>query len=157
MYLSKNFNIILKDMNNLLLTFSLSLIINYSFSQHSIVPIAGNISSGNSISYTGGQLVNFALSNESGTVNSGVQNPQVIETNSIIEINDLLLNIQIYPNPTTDVVIFKVMNGNGKTIYENVFKSTQETIDFSSFKSGVYFIEIQCKNNLDLSFKIIKN
>ena len=78
----------------------------------------------------------------------------------------LIENIQnnhqiIYPNPTSGKVFFenyfyliekKVYDVNGKL----VLKTFDNTIDFTNYPNGIYYITTQDVNNKIVNFKIIK-
>ncbi|WP_282124790.1 T9SS type A sorting domain-containing protein, partial [Algibacter mikhailovii] len=71
--------------------------------------------------------------------------------------------IELFPNPTsssftltncaaTQITIFDTL---GKMVHRGAIHSEQQTVDISSLKGGLYFIEIE-NNGSVLSKKIIK-
>jgi hypothetical protein len=89
-------------------------------------------------------------------------------TNSSVSISlesvksiDFTKAVQVYPNPTNGIVYLNISNelGNnanvqvtsidGKVVYNatNMSTSTINKIDFSSLKSGLYFVKITSGNN----------
>ena len=73
--------------------------------------------------------------------------------------------ILIYPNPTNGIINLEFANNNvqqikisdltGKTIIEKVNIQQNETIDLSSFESGIYIIKIQTDKEI-ITTKIVK-
>ncbi len=71
--------------------------------------------------------------------------------------------IEIYPNPVVDVLAIKfeplktvyVYNIFGEQVYESSESVTEQTIDFTSFKSGIYVIKGQNKFDETLFVKKI--
>ena len=89
-----------------------------------------------------------------------------VQVNAFVGIETLQQNgISIYPNPTNGIVNFEFANDNiqqikisdltGKTIIEKVNIQQNETIDLSSFESGIYIIKIQTDNEI-FTTKIVK-
>jgi hypothetical protein len=71
------------------------------------------------------------------------------------------LSLKIYPNPTSDKLLFNSnLNLHDKKIYNlegKLLLTTREnSIDLSSYSSGIYFIKVQDENNRITNFKIIK-
>ncbi len=108
-----------------------------------------------SISQTGllqammdGTVTVYATANDGSNVNGSLEitiNTQA----SNISLNNIS-NIQIYPNPTQDILnINNISNGDisifsvdGKLVYQNSINNTNTSIDISSFKNGIYYIVI---------------
>ena len=71
-------------------------------------------------------------------------------------------NLKIYPNPTTDFVFIETeKNINSISVYnmkgEKVTaKINNNSIDFSQFASGIYFLNFVSDDNKHLSIKLIK-
>ena len=74
------------------------------------------------------------------------------------------LNISIFPNPVSDYLTIDnagnnkiqkidLYNTNGQLLYST---TSQETINFSSFESGIYFIQLEIDNQQIITKKIIK-
>ena len=76
--------------------------------------------------------------------------------------------IQIYPNPTNDIVNIQLQNlpenksdiyvydFSGKLILNSSFSDDNTSIDLSNYSTGVYFIKIVTENQI-INKKIIKN
>jgi plastocyanin len=69
-------------------------------------------------------------------------------TGGINSINEAKINPLIYPNPTRDFIHFNTLNTIGKyTIHAAngailLFGNTEDKINISTFKSGIYFMKI---------------
>lgn len=75
--------------------------------------------------------------------------------------------VEIFPNPVSDVLIIEVENFKnfsfeisdltGRILKKSQLTKNQQSIDFTLFSSGIYFIKIQSNNNKDfLIEKIVK-
>ena len=87
-----------------------------------------------------------------------------------VESNSLNGNVNIYPNPTSDMIniAFNQLSGNckinianalGATVYEeNVDQITNsvKSIDLSKYSNGIYFVNIKVQNN-ELRYKVVLN
>jgi hypothetical protein len=69
-------------------------------------------------------------------------------------LSQVLTNIEIYPNPATDILkivnsegdyTFRVINMAGQLVDEGIVK---DEIDISSLNSGIYFVELQNKKGI---------
>ncbi len=75
------------------------------------------------------------------------------------------LELSVFPNPTSERIFIQGQNNNlldyqiinilGKVINQGVY--TSEGIDFSKFKTGIYFVKIDDANGNTLTKKIVKN
>lgn len=83
------------------------------------------------------------------------------KSNSTTEIADIFL----YPNPTDGVInintrftsgTYQVYNLQGKVIIQNILDSTNNSIDFSKFDSGIYLLKIKEDSGKTYFKKIIK-
>lgn len=65
------------------------------------------------------------------------------------------MNVNIYPNPTTDKVNIAmtntstnsplrviIVNANGAVLFDGIMNSLNETVDVKDFSSGVYFLRL---------------
>ena len=88
---------------------------------------------------------------------------------NINENNNVLLNINIYPNPTTGIfiinfakvsnfsnVIVEITNINGQIIRQLTIDNEQLTIDLSRQAKGIYFIKIQTNEQVYTDKIILK-
>ncbi len=72
-------------------------------------------------------------------------------------IDDLILDVKIYPNPTKGEIYIntnslysiKIMNTIGQTIFEEnmLINNFTKTIDLSNYEKGIYYIKIQSRND----------
>ena len=74
--------------------------------------------------------------------------------------NDVLSNIRLYPNPTTDFVYIENIEGPMELEVFNVLgnlkeRSTNKSIDISHYTKGIYFFKINFNRNSQV-FKIVK-
>jgi len=90
---------------------------------------------------------------------------QWLPINATTQINNTESNnVKIYPNPSSnifnvdakDIKNIKVMDINGKIVFENNTNLEATQIDLTNCKSGIYFVEIQT-NNTVVNTKIVKN
>lgn len=87
-------------------------------------------------------------------------------TNSLGNEQFTSTKFKVYPNPTSSVVTIstegfdayklKVTDVTGKVIVTKEFSGAENTLDISSYNTGVYFFEIN-SNNKSETIKIIKN
>jgi hypothetical protein len=85
-------------------------------------------------------------------------------------ISEIAQNAQmlIYPNPSSDFITIslknventhasiKIYNTNGSLVYTNTLNSNNQQINVSSFKAGIYFVELLSDNKTERQ-KIIIN
>ncbi|MDW5289163.1 carbohydrate-binding protein [Formosa sp. PL04] len=82
---------------------------------------------------------------------------------SLDDISDQSINITLYPNPVTDVLIIsngqnsnmEIFNILGKMVLKSNLKSSTESVDLSHLESGIYFVRLTQENTV-LSKKLIK-
>ncbi len=140
--------------------------------QQAITATGGNASgSGGTIAYSVGQIVYTTYTGATGSVAQGVQQPYEI---SIVEVEDhqISLNMQAYPNPTTDYLTlnvgastslsnesmsYEIYNISGKLIESRKIISSSETITMENLPTATYFLKVTNNNNEVKTFKIIKN
>ena len=80
-------------------------------SQQSVSSGGGNSSgSGGSVSFTIGQVTWNMFSGTSGSVVQGVQQPYEISVLNSIDVEDVVLNYLVFPNPTTGSVTLSINN-----------------------------------------------
>ncbi|WP_130736185.1 T9SS type A sorting domain-containing protein [Flavobacterium sp. J27] len=145
--------------------------INNSFSQNSINS-SGNtiISAGNgSISYSVGQVVYTTNFDTSGSVAQGVQQPyEISEVLSSVDFSDLVKDLKIFPNPSTDVLTinmsnlgdtsldYELIDSNGRVLIQEKNIASETNIQVASLPSAIYFLKIKNQNTDIKTFKIIK-
>ena len=82
------------------------------------------------------------------------------------EINELTSLVNIYPNPTTEVLTiqnnssqilkFTLYNSLGELCIDKILSNEINTMDISSYSDGVYFYSLTLEANIIKSGKIIK-
>lgn len=124
---------------------------------------------GGTIAYSVGQIVYSTYNGSNGSVAQGTQQPYEISTISGIEDDHISLNIEAYPNPTSDFIILKIederfqdlsyqiIDINGKLIENKKIVSTTENIPMENLKNATYFLKVTNINQEVKTFKIIKN
>ena len=138
----------------------------YSFAQQNTTVSGGNATgSGGSVSYSIGQVDYINSSGSTGSINQGVQ--QIYEVEDVSGINESSLISAIFPNPTNGILHLDIDNPDQELTYELVdlsgrvlastgIKTTQTTIDLTSFASGEYLLNISSQNALIKTLKIVK-
>lgn len=119
-----------------------------------------------------GEVVTESFSSTGLFLNQGFQqakyNVESISTG--VRNHESDYGIQVFPNPTTDLLLlsstnendikdlkYSILDINGKTLLiGNLTKSTEQ-INFSYFPVGGYFIKFSTANKIIKTFKIIKN
>ena len=138
--------------------------------QQATTATGGNASgSGGSVAYSVGQIVYTTNTGANGSVAQGVQQAYEISIVTGLEDTQISLNMQAYPNPTTDYLTLNVGNFelstlnfqlydiSGKLIESRKIISSTETIATGNLSSATYFLKVSNNNNEVKSFKIIKN
>ena len=138
--------------------------------QQATTATGGNASgSGGTVAYSVGQIVYTTNTGANGSVAQGVQQAYEISIVTGLEDTQISLNMQAYPNPTTDYLTLNVGNFelstlnfqlydiSGKLIESRKIISSTETISMGNLSSATYFLKVSNNNNEVKSFKIIKN
>ncbi len=145
-------------------------IVTVSFAQKDIVVSGGNATGSNgSSSYSVGQVVYTTNNGTTGTVTQGVQQPyEISEVLTAKDFSQLIKDVKVFPNPTTEVLTLSFINQNnieldyqmfdlnGRVIMSQKNISNETTITVSSFPSAIYFLKITNKDKEVKTFKIIK-
>ncbi|NHM00852.1 T9SS type A sorting domain-containing protein [Flavobacterium difficile] len=125
--------------------------------------------SGGSVAYTVGQVGYTTQTGTTGSVAQGVQQPFEISIVLGIEENQISLNMQAYPNPTSNYLTlnigdfdrtnlsFQLFDITGKLIETNKITKSIETIRMENLSSGSYFLKVTRNNKEVKTFKLIKN
>ena len=156
----------------LIIMFSLISAITGVKAQQGFTAAGGGASgSGGNAAYSVGQIVYTTNTGAGGSVAQGVQQPYEI---SIVEVEDhqISLNMQAYPNPTTDYLTlnvgastslsnesmsYEIYNISGKLIESRKIISSSETIGMANLPSATYFLKVTNNNKEVKTFKIMKN
>jgi hypothetical protein len=162
---------ILKTM--MILTFSSSFGFAQSISPQSINSSGTSMSQSNgSLSFTVGELVVLSLTDTEGnTLGGGFTSGATISTASIQEPDGAVLNVKVYPNPTTDLITvaiqetklsyveIEITDMNGKVISSEKYTGIAKNvgINSSSWNIGTYFLKLKGENAEVLGiYKIVK-
>lgn len=135
-------------------------------------PAAGGEGSGRggSASYTVGET---AYQTDDGNGWSAAQGPQqAYEVSELVERSQTVmpeLRMQLYPNPTSDIVNISVQNyekgdlsyqlftSDGKLIEAGSLPDNDATIKMAGYAAGTYLIRISANKQHIKTFKLIKN
>ncbi|WP_353169161.1 T9SS type A sorting domain-containing protein [Flavobacterium sp.] len=134
------------------------------------VDASGGVASGSggTVNYSVGQVVYTTNTGTTGSVAQGVQQPFEISVVLGVEEHQISLNIQAYPNPTTNFLTlnvgkaelstfnFELYDISGKLIESKKITSTTETIRMENLPIAIYFLKISDSNKVIKTFKIIK-
>ena len=130
----------------------------------------GNASgSGGTLAYTVGQIVYTTNTGTTASVAEGVQQAYEISIVQGIDNHSINLELNAYPNPTTNFLTlhvgkaelstfnFELYDIIGKLIESRKIISSSETIAMENLPTATYFLKVSNNNNEVKSFKIIKN
>ena len=144
------------------------LLMNYSLmAQQEVISSGGNYdeTSSGSLSWTIGEATTETVSDGTNTLTQGFQQSNLTVT-EIKNSNLENVNITLYPNPTTDLVIletnnitdldFKIYSTNGKLLKTEKVNNTETQIFFTEYSSGIYFLTISNTKKQIKTFQIIK-
>ena len=126
---------------------------------------------GGSAAYTIGQAAYTNFGGESGSINLGVQQPNLILTVSTNEL-DITLSASVFPNPAStsaslklegesaspiaDDLALNLYDLNGKLVLQQSIHSVITTIPMDHLTNGVYVLQVTRKNIEIKSFKVFK-
>ncbi len=122
-----------------------------------------NSSASGSVSYTIGQLDFQLHSGTGGSCNEGVQQPYLIQSNSLF--NPEEWQVSIWPNPTSKLISIQIqesmlnrtlllLDAQGKCVLNQPLTELNTYLDLATFASGIYTLCIDLEINA--AFKIIK-
>lgn len=107
------------------------------------------------MSWTLGEPITQTLSNSSAQFTQGFQQSNI----SVVGIDDydFSYEVEVFPNPTVDVVHVKlselvqegrisIVDPTGKRIYENEMDSDDFILDFAPYAQGTYFLNFSSSN-----------
>ncbi|MBP1673430.1 MAG: Protein of unknown function precursor [Bacteroidetes bacterium] len=154
----------------LILTCVFTFLFSISSAQTSTNTSGGNGSgNGGTVSFTVGQVSYHTLKASNGSVAEGVQQPFEISVLSVLEeMDQILLHIQTYPNPTTDFLSLSISNMEitdlsyqlfdiqGKMVLNEKIHNALTSINMGDLVPSTYILKV-IQNNKELkTFKIIK-
>jgi hypothetical protein len=151
-----------------ILLFCLSSAFGQSISKSSISPLGGthiNSQDNLTLSYNVGEVSIGTMTAGGIQLGSGYYNSFDLEALSTEELY-AFGKIEIYPNPTTNILYIKsdklnekhtvqLRNLDGKEVFDTKFENTSE-INFSLLPSGIYFLTITNNELKSITQKIIK-
>lgn len=147
------------------------MIMNISMNAQSLTPTVFSTSGSTlenanfSLSYTIGEPVTATLTNSNNTLTQGFQQPLYDVVSNITDYaNNLLININVFPNPTDKLIhvefntsenkkaIMYLYDISGKVITsETIQANTTKAIHLENTASGQYILKITDENNQLLS------
>ena len=126
-----------------------------------------------SLSFTVGELVVLSQTDSQGnTLGGGFTAGATLTTVSIQETDATVLDVKVYPNPTTDLVIVQINHSTldqvvvtindlqGKEVYSGKYAGISNVIGINtaSYATGTYMLILKNLNNQVLgTYKIIKH
>jgi opacity protein-like surface antigen len=151
----------------LIMALMLVLMLNELQAQETIPAAGGNASgSGGSASYSVGQVT---YTGTNGSVSQGVQQAYAIsEVTGIEQSKGISLECSVYPNPTQDYLILKVVNYdnvkllyqlfdiNGRPLKKQKTDGEVTTIYMEDILPGAYFLRVSDNQKEVKTFKILK-
>jgi len=124
---------------------------------------------GGTASYSIGQVVYTTATGTNGSVAQGVQQPYEISVTTGVAETSINLEMNVYPNPTTNYLTLKIDNFElstlnfqlidlqGKVIENKKVAASNTTITMETLPKAVYFLNVTNNNQVVKTFKIIKN
>jgi hypothetical protein len=133
--------------------------------------VAGGVATGTgSMSYSIGQVFYKTYSSADGSSSEGVQQAYEISTAvSVDEFDEISLEMNIYPNPTSDFLTLDVKDFsfeeidyilydmNGKILEDKKVLDKKTIIDMMNLPPTIYFLKVSDGETVMKTFKIIKN
>jgi opacity protein-like surface antigen len=126
---------------------------------------------GGSAAYTIGQPAYTNFGGESGSINLGVQQPNLILTVSTDDL-EITLSASVFPNPASsstslklegksaspiaDDLTFNLYDINGKLVLQQAINAVITNIPMDHLTNGVYVLQVTRKNIEIKSFKVFK-
>ena len=126
-----------------------------------------------SLIFTVGELVVLSQSDSQGnTLGGGFTAGATLTTVSIQETDAALLDVSVFPNPTSELVNIRINHSNieqvfvsiadlqGKVVYSGLYAGISNTIGIntSAYATGTYVLSLKNNNNQVLgTYKIIKH
>ncbi len=132
---------------------------------------AGGIATGSNgnATYSIGQIAQSYASGTNGSVVEGLQQPFEISTLGADNFPNIILQMSVYPNPTTNNVTLKIPDLDsenlsyqiyditGKQISEAKISKSETEISLENLNASIYFLNINNQTKTIKTFKIIKN
>lgn len=137
-----------------------------SFAQQNVLSSGSeSTSAAGTISYSVGLIHYKDAEGIGGSSSAGSQIPfEIIQTLSISDVN--LKSLDLYPNPTSSVVIlklkeaeqldYKIHDISGKQIFSGQISERETKIALNDLKTSIYILSIYRQNAVIGTYKIIK-
>jgi len=161
----------MKTLKQSLVVFTILLSAAFVNAQETIIPAGGTAQGNNgTLSYSVGQVVYIQSEGDNGTISQGVQQPFEISTIvGIKEFDYIQLNCIAFPNPVTETLIlsideiktlkltYRVVDLNGKIVFDEKINSINTKIDMTELNSNSYILEVSNSKQILKTLKILKN
>jgi hypothetical protein len=144
-----------------------------SFCQESTIAAGGDATgAGGSSSYTVGQVLYTTATGTNGSVAQGVQQPYEISIITGVKETTINLEMNVYPNPTTNYLQLKVdastslsnqqlsyqlIDLQGKVIANKKVTASNTILKMEALPKAIYFLKVTKGNQIIKTFKVIKN
>ena len=126
------------------------------------VTITGDVTGDNlgaSVEVKNGNVVAGSSDFNLGTPNNGGVRAYSFSTSLSVEKNELLANINVYPNPVSDVLYIKGIQVKNVSVFnlkgQNMLNSSKESVSLKDLVKGVYLIKITDSENRTVHQKIV--
>ena len=127
-------------------------------------------SDGISLGWTTGEVMVQTFSNDSTMLTQGFHQGSISVTTALDEMSESAMDVQIYPNPVSEVlnvefknmvdqtIQVKLVDLTGKTVLRKEFSQPANTVrlNLSSVSSGSYMLEVRAAEKRKV-FKIVKH
>jgi len=150
--------------------FLLLLCIGIINAQETITTAGGEASGvGGTLSESFGQTVYTTNQSSDGSIAQGVQQAFEISVVLGVSVTNIQLNISVYPNPTTNYLTLKIVDGHwdalnyqlydtqGRLVKSNKALTESTVITMQNLATGSYFLKVTQNQHVLKTFKIIKN
>jgi len=140
-----------------------------NFSQQQPVSSGGNgNSAAGSVSYSIGQIAYQQAIGSGGSIIQGMQQPFEIIATLGVENSEIQLEMQVYPNPVSDILNlkivkisiknmqFKLYDLSGKLVKSESIKSSETQINLQNYQSSTYLLQVLNEAKVLKVFKIVK-
>jgi hypothetical protein len=125
---------------------------------------------GTSLSWTTGELIVQTFTNDSTMLTQGFHQGSISVTTAVDEMSEFAMDVQIYPNPVSDIlnvefknmvdqtIQVKLVDLTGKIVLRKEFSQPANTVRLNliSVSSGSYMLEVRAADKRKV-FKIVKH
>ncbi len=151
--------------------FALLVLAPLAYAQEALLTSGADIKTTNgSVSFSVGQMDYVMISTNAGSISQGVQHPyEIYISPSTDDMAFSNLKCTVYPNPTTNFLTLAVENINikglsyqltdsrGRLLRDAPILDAKTTLAMQYYTSAVYFLQVNEKNKVIQTFKIIKH